>query len=257
MAGVDMLKKRIIPCLDVRDGRVVKGVQFMGLRDAGDPVELSTRYADEGADELVMLDVSATIEGRVALLETIERIRNAIAIPLTVGGGVRNIEDARNLLNHGADKISVNSAAVDRPELIVEMSQTFGSQCTVVALDVKRLEQTSGWQIMTRSGTRSESLDAIAWGQQCQGLGAGEILLTSFDRDGTGNGYDCELIQAFTAAVSIPTIASGGARSTKDLVAAFSCGAHAVLAASIFHDQEISIQELKRQLAVEGIDVRL
>jgi imidazoleglycerol phosphate synthase cyclase subunit len=256
-----MLKSRVIPCLDVKEGRVVKGVKFLGLRDSGDPVELARRYEEQGADEIVMLDVSATNQGRLAMLETVEKIRETLSIPLTVGGGVRTIADAQQLLNHGADKVSVNSAAVARPELVQEMAGRFGSQCTVVAIDARRLggnqvDEDQRWEVVTRSGTQAEPLDVLDWGRNCELLGAGEILLTSMDRDGTGQGYDCELLQQFCSRVRLPVIASGGAKTLEDLVDGFRAGAHAVLAATIFHDQEITIGELKQALAAKGVPVR-
>ena len=252
-----MLKSRIIPCLDVNDGRVVKGVKFQNLRDAGNPVDLAAHYEDQGADELVVLDVSATRQGRLAMLETVESVRSQLSIPLTVGGGVGSTEDAGRLLNAGADKVSVNSAAVRNPDLIDEMSQRFGAQCTVVAIDAKR-DQTKKdfWQVMTRSGTQSEPLEASKWAAESQRRGAGEILLTSFDRDGTRSGYDLELMDAVVANCGLPVIASGGADSVQHMVEAFEHGAHAVLAASIFHDHDMTVATVKQQLALLGVSVR-
>lgn len=252
-----MLKRRIIPCLDVNDGRVVKGVKFQNLRDAGSPVELAAHYQQQGADELVVLDVSATRQGRLAMLETVEEVRRQLSIPLTVGGGVGSIEDAGRLLNAGADKVSVNSAAVGNPDLIDEMSQRFGAQCTVVAVDAKQdVEKENFWQVMTRSGTQGEPLEAAAWAGEAQRRGAGEILLTSFDRDGTRSGYDLLLMDAVVAACSLPVIASGGADTVGHMVEAFEHGAHAVLAASIFHDKNMTVADVKNDLAKLGVEVR-
>lgn len=249
-----MLKSRIIPCLDVNDGRVVKGIKFQNLRDAGDPVELAFHYEDQGADELVLLDVTATRQERIAMLETVEQVRRRLGIPLTVGGGIGTIEDAGRLLNAGADKVSINSAAVRNPKLIAAMSERFGAQCTVVAIDAK---MTNGvFQVLTRSGTTAEALDAVKWSAQAQKLGAGEILLTSFDRDGTRSGYDLPMLDAVTGACGLPVIASGGADSVAHMVEAFEHGAHAVLAASIFHDGNMTVADVKRQLAKSGIQVR-
>ncbi len=251
-----MLKKRIIPCLDVRDGRVVKGVQFQSLRDAGDPVELADHYQQQGADELVILDVSATNEGRLAMLETIDAVRKVLQIPLTVGGGVRETNDANRLLNAGADKVSINSAAVANPQLVSQMAEQFGAQCTVVAIDAKRNEDALTWRVVTRSGTKDESLDVCRWATEVEWLGAGEILLTSFDRDGTRSGYDLILLDAVTAATKLPVIASGGADSVAHMLEAFQHNAHAVLAASIFHDGNYTVAQVKNQLASFGIEVR-
>lgn len=251
-----MLKRRVIPCLDVRDGRVVKGVKFQSLRDAGDPVALADHYQQQGADELVILDVSATNEGRLAMLETINSVRNVLQIPLTVGGGVRQVEDAGRLLNAGADKVSVNSAAVSDPELVRQMAIRFGAQCTVVAIDAKSDGQGS-WNVVTRSGTQDEALDACQWAKTVESLGAGEILLTSFDRDGTRSGYDLPLLKAATAATRLPVIASGGADSVAHMLRAFEAGAHAVLAASIFHDGNYTVAQVKSELSENGVEVRL
>ena len=249
-----MLKSRVIPCLDVNDGRVVKGVKFQNLRDAGDPVELSFHYQQQGADELVLLDVTATRQERIAMLETVNRVRSKLEIPLTVGGGIRSIEDAERLLHAGADKVSINSAAVRNPQLIAEMSERFGAQCTVVAIDAKKVD--GQFQVLTRSGTEAEALDAVTWAAKAEALGAGEILLTSFDRDGTRSGYDLPMLSAVTQACRLPVIASGGADSVAHMVEAFQSGAHAVLAASIFHDKNLTVAEVKRQLAGQGIAVR-
>ena len=252
-----MLKRRIIPCLDVNDGRVVKGVKFQNLRDAGSPVELAAHYQQQGADELVVLDVSATRQGRLAMLETVEDVRRQLSIPLTVGGGVGSIEDAGRLLNAGADKVSINSAAVRNPDLIDEMAQRFGAQCTVVAIDAKRDTSQDGfWQVMTRSGTQGETLDAAGWAAEAERRGAGEILLTSFDRDGTRSGYDLSLMDAVVAACRLPVIASGGADSVEHMVEAFEHGAHAVLAASIFHDKNMTVADVKADLAKLNVEVR-
>ena len=249
-----MLKVRIIPCLDVNDGRVVKGVKFQNLRDAGNPVDLAAHYQDQGADELVVLDVSATRQARLAMLETIEGVRRQLSIPLTVGGGVGSIEDAGRLLAAGADKVSVNSAAVGNPDLIDQMALRFGAQCTVVAIDAKR--DGDIWRVMTRSGTQGEPLDAIEWAAEAQRRGAGEILLTSFDRDGTRSGYDLPLMDGVTGSCSLPVIASGGADSVQHMVEAFEHGAHAVLAASIFHDKNMTVADVKADLMSRGIEVR-
>ncbi len=249
-----MLKSRIIPCLDVNNGRVVKGIKFQNLRDAGNPVELAHHYEVQGADELVVLDVSATREARLAMLETVEGVRMQLSIPLTVGGGVGSIEDAQRLLSAGADKVSINSAAVRNPGLINEMSERFGAQCTVVAIDAKMTDGV--FQVLTRSGTTAESLDAVQWAAEAQSRGAGEILLTSFDRDGTRSGYDLPMLDAVTTACSLPVIASGGADSVAHMIEAFEHGAHAVLAASIFHDRNMTVGEVKSQLSQAGVEVR-
>jgi cyclase len=250
--------RRVIPCLDVKDGRVVKGVKFANLRDAGDPAEQAARYARDGADELVMLDVSATVEGRAAALETVRRIRREISIPLAVGGGVRTLEDAGALLDAGADKVGVNSAAVADPQLVTSLADRFGAQCVVLAVDAKRNPGTqSQWDVRTRAGSTSAGLDAVAWAAKGAQLGAGEILLTSMDRDGTGGGYDLDLLRSVSAAVKVPVIASGGASNPQDLAYALEAGADAVLAASIFHDGVWTVQGVKRELATRGVAVRL
>ena len=257
---VTHLTTRLIPCLDIRDGRVVKGVKFQGLRDAGDPVDCAQRYEADGADELVILDVSATLEGRQSALETIRAVRRVLGIPLTVGGGVRSLDDALTLLEAGADKVSVNSAAVARPELISEIAARAGRQCAVVAIDAA-LTAPDHWSVLTHSGRRRASLDAVSWGRLAQELGAGELLLTSWDRDGTRSGYDLELLSAMRAATSLPIIASGGAAQVNHLVEAIDAGADAVLAASIFHDGETTCHRLKHdiiyQLKRTDIKVRL
>lgn len=246
--------RRLIPCLDVRDGRVVKGVRFASLRDAGDPAQRAAIYEAHGADEIVMLDVSATLEGRPALLETVRAVRRVLSIPLTVGGGVRTIDDAQALLNAGADKVSVNSAAVRGPTLLARLSDRFGAQCVVLAIDA--VATGDSWRVATRSGSTLETLDAADWASQGEALGAGEILLTSFDRDGTRSGYDLGLLRTVCARVGIPVIASGGASSAEHIAQAFDAGADAALAASIFHDDDTSIREVKRLLAARGIEVR-
>lgn len=253
----DSLRPRVIPCLDVRDGRVVKGIKFQGLRDAGDPVECARRYEADGADELVILDVSATTEGRNAAVRTVDAVRRAISIPLTVGGGVRTTADAARLLDAGADKVGVNSAAVADPQLLRVLSDRFGRQCVVAAIDAaRRIDGAPGWQVVTHAGTKRVELDAVAWCAQVAELGAGEILLTSWDRDGTRSGYDLELLRAARAAAGVPLIASGGAAGVDHLVDAFEAGADAVLAASIFHDQETTVRDVKHSLVARGIPVR-
>ena len=250
-----MLTSRIIPCLDVKNGRVVKGIKFQGLRDAGCPVEAAKKYAMEGADELVMLDVTATLEGRSATLQTVREIRAALDIPLTVGGGVKSVADACDLLSAGADKVAVNSAAVADPSLVTALMEAFGRQCTVVAVDaVHRATQT--WAVLTRSGTEDVQIDVIDWIEEAANRGAGEILLTSWDRDGTRDGYDLALIKAASERVSVPIIASGGANSAVHMVDAFQAGAGAVLAASIFHDGDTTVADVKTILKSKGIRVR-
>ncbi len=252
-----MLSVRVIPCLDVRDGFVVKGVRFQNLRNSGDPAVLSERYALDGADELVLLDVSATPEGRETALDTVRAVRERIAIPLTVGGGVDSVERARALLNAGADKVSINTAAVTRPRLIRELADLFGSQCVVLAIDAAASRETaSGHEVVVRSGTEWTGIDAAAWAVHGVENGAGEILLTSFDRDGTRDGYDLSLIRSIRAGVSVPVIASGGASEPAHLVDAVAAGADAVLAASIFHEGEWTPNDLKRQLGELGVEVR-
>ena len=250
-----MLTVRIIPCLDVRDGRVVKGVRFQGLREAGDPADRAALYEEQGADELVLLDVSATPEGRRTQVETVRRVRARLALPFTVGGGVREVENARDLLSAGADKVSVNTAAVRRPELLSELSEEFGRQCTVLAVDAAAKEDRS-WEVVVLSGTERTGLDVLEWVREAVERGAGEILLTSWDRDGTRSGYDCELLRAVSDAVNVPVIASGGAAKPEHMVEAIDAGAEAVLAASIFHDDEMTVAQLKQQLADRGVRVR-
>jgi imidazoleglycerol phosphate synthase cyclase subunit len=249
-----MLLPRIIPCLDVDAGRVVKGVRFQGLRDAGDPVERAAAYADQGADELVVLDVSATPDGRGHALEVVRGIRRVLPLPLTVGGGIRAVADAEALLEAGADKVSVNTAAVARPDLLEELACRFGRQCTVLALDAARGD--NGWEVVVRSGRDRTGRDAIGWAREATGRGAGEILLTSWDRDGTGSGYDLELLAAMRAAVHVPIIASGGAAGPEHMAEALTAGADAVLAATIFHDGHTTVADLKDRLAELGVEVR-
>lgn len=250
------LMSRVIPCLDVRDGRVVKGVRFQGLRDAGDPAELARRYADQGADEIVILDVSATPEGRRAKLDTIEAVRRAIAIPLTVGGGVKAPDDAGALLLAGADKVGVNTAAVERPELLDELAARFGRQCVVLAIDAARREGEEGFEVVIHSGKERTGRCALSWAEEGMRRGAGEVLLTSWDKDGTRSGYDVELLRAVRARVALPLIASGGAAGAEDLLEAFCAGADAALAASIFHDGDLTVGDVKAWLRERGAKVR-
>ncbi len=249
-----MLTRRIIPCLDVKNGRVVKGVRFDNLRDCGDPVELSLRYEEEGADEIVILDVSATNEARLAHLKTIAAVRKQLSLPLTTGGGVSCAEDVRRLLDVGADKVSINSAAVKTPQLLCELSARYGSQCTVLAVDA--VCSNDGWKVVIRSAQERTEKNAIEWAKEGAALGAGEILLTSWDRDGTGEGYDVELISAVSTNVSVPVIASGGAKEPSDFLAALQSGADAVLAATIFHEKKYSVEQLKTFLLSHGVEVR-
>lgn len=253
-----MLTVRIIPCLDVRDGRVVKGVRFQGLRDAGSPPERAAHYEAQGADELVILDVSATPEGRGTAVETVRAVRAVLSLPLTVGGGVREVAHAAALLDAGADKVSVNTAAVERPAVLAEMAVHFGRQCTVLALDAaRRLDGGDGWEVVTHSGKRRTGRNAVEWATEATERGAGEILLTSWDRDGTRDGYDTDLVAAVSSVVTVPVIASGGADSPQHVLDAVRAGADAVLAASIFHYDEHSIGSLKRFLRDNGVEVRL
>ena len=252
-----MLAKRIIPCLDVKDKRVVKGTRFLNLRDAGDPVENAALYSQAGADEIVFLDITATIEKRKTILDVVARTAEKVFIPLTVGGGIRGLEDINNLLKNGADKISINTAAVKNSDLIRQASETFGSQCIVVAIDAKKKTK-SGWQVYINSGRTPVDLDVLEWAEKVEKLGAGEILLTSMDKDGTKKGYDIPLIRIVSEALGIPVIASGGAGSLEHLYQAFAKGkADAVLAASIFHYHQFSLQEAKRFLQKKGIEMRL
>ena len=252
-----MLAKRIIPCLDVTGGRVVKGVNFVELRDAGDPVEIAARYNEQGADELTFLDITATSDGRDLILHIIEAVASQVFIPLTVGGGVRSVADVRRLLNAGADKVSFNSAAVARPELIREASDKYGAQCIVVAIDAKRRDGGGGWDVYTHGGRKNTGLDAVAWARQMADLGAGEILLTSMDRDGTKSGFDLALTRAVSDAVPVPVIASGGVGTLEHLADGIRVGgADAVLAASIFHYGEFTVGQAKALMAAQGIPVR-
>jgi cyclase len=252
-----MLAKRVIPCLDVRGGRVVKGVQFVGLRDAGDPVEQATRYDAEGADEVALLDIGASPEGRGTLLDVVARTADALLVPLTVGGGVRSEDDVRALLGAGADKVSINTAAVQHPDLVQRCSASWGAQAIVVAIDARRRADGSGWEVFVRGGRTATGLDAVKWAEQAAALGAGEILLTSMDRDGTLSGYDLALTRAVADAVPIPVIASGGVGELDHLRAGLVEGrASAVLAASIFHDGTHSIGAVKAYLAAAGVPVR-
>lgn len=252
---------RVIPCLDVDNGRVVKGVNFQGLRDAGDPVQLAARYDAEGADELTFLDVSASKAGRGTMLEVVRRTAEQVFIPLTVGGGVRSSEDVDQLLRAGADKVSLNTAAIARPELLRELSHRFGAQCIVLSVDARRVPaggapQPSGFEVTTHGGSRSAGIDAVRWAAQAEELGVGEILLNSMDGDGTKDGFDTELIAKVRQAVSVPVIASGGAGRAEHFPPAIKAGADAVLAATIFHFQQVSIAQCKDALAAEGYEVR-
>jgi cyclase len=250
------LAKRIIPCLDVTSGRVVKGINFVGLRDAGDPIEISRRYDDQGADELTFLDITASSDDRDLILHIIEEVAAQVFIPLTVGGGVRKVEDVRRLLNAGADKVSINTSAVQNPELVEAAADRYGSQCIVVAIDAKRTE--NGWEVFTHGGRRATGLDAVEWAKKMQSLGAGEILLTSMDKDGTRNGFDLALTRAVSDAVEVPVIASGGVGNLNHLAQGITQGhADAVLAASIFHYGEYTVRQAKEYMAQHGIEVRL
>ena len=254
------LAKRIIPCLDVTAGRVVKGVNFVGLRDAGDPVEIARRYDEQGADELAFLDITASSEGRDLIVGVVEAVAAQVFIPLTVGGGVRTVEDVRRLLNAGADKVSINTAAVQRPQLVEAAAGRYGSQCIVVAVDAKRVAGpgASRWEVFTHGGRNATGLDALEWGRRMEAAGAGEILLTSMDRDGTRSGFDLELTRAFSDALAIPVIASGGVGNLDHLVEGILQGrADAVLAASVFHYGEYTVRQAKEHLARKGIEVRL
>ncbi|MGQ0526221.1 MAG: imidazole glycerol phosphate synthase subunit HisF [Betaproteobacteria bacterium] len=258
------LAKRVIPCLDVNAGRVVKGINFVGLRDAGDPVEVARRYDEQSADELTFLDITASSDERGLILPIIERVAAQVFIPLTVGGGVRTVDDVRRLLNAGADKVSINTAAVQNPDLVGEATARYGSQCIVVAVDAKRTAAHAGdanrprWEVYTHGGRRPAGLDAVEWGRRMQQLGAGEILLTSMDRDGTRSGFDLDLTRAYSEALDIPIIASGGVGNLDHLVAGITEGrADAVLAASIFHYGEFTVRQAKEHLRASGIEVRL
>ncbi len=255
--GSNMLAKRIIPCLDVTDGRVVKGVNFTELRDAGDPVEIARRYDEQGADELTFLDITATSDNRGLILHIIEAVASQVFIPLTVGGGVREVADVRRLLNAGADKVSMNSSAVANPQLVYDASQKHGSQCIVVAIDAKQVAP-GKWEVFTHGGRKATGLDAIEWAQKMEQLGAGEILLTSMDRDGTKSGFDLALTRGVSDAIGIPVIASGGVGGLQDLADGVKLGrADAVLAASIFHYGQHTVQEAKQFMAAQGIPMRL
>lgn len=252
---MDYFAKRIIPCLDVKDGRVVKGVNFVGLRDAGDPVEVAKRYNDEGADEITFLDITASHENRDTIVHIVEKVAREVFIPLTVGGGIRTLEDIYKLLKVGCDKISINSHAIKNPNFINEASQRFGSQCIVVAIDAKRTGES--WNVYVNGGRIDTGLDALAWAKEVQERGAGEILLTSMDCDGVKNGYDLELTSKMSKMLDIPVIASGGAGTMEHIKDAFLNDADAALAASIFHFKEIDIMDLKHYLKEEGIPVRV
>lgn len=255
------LAKRIIPCLDVDNGRVVKGVQFVDIRDAGDPVEVAKRYDLQGADEITFLDITATHHNRGTMVDVVEQVASQVFIPLTVGGGIRTVDDIRRMLNAGADKVGINSAAVTNPEFVREAAQKFGSQCIVVAIDAKRVSsdgEPARWEIFTHGGRTATGIDAIEWAKKMVDFGAGEILLTSMDRDGTKSGFDLELTRAVSDAVAVPVIASGGVGELQDLTDGVKLGrADAVLAASIFHFGEHTVQEAKQQMASQGIEVRL
>ncbi|MDR2924504.1 MAG: imidazole glycerol phosphate synthase subunit HisF [Azoarcus sp.] len=252
-----MLAKRIIPCLDVHAGRVVKGTNFVGLRDAGDPVEIARRYGEQGADELTFLDITASSDERDIILYVVEQVAGEVFIPLTVGGGVRTVEDVRRLLNAGADKVSINTAAVSNPQLVQMASAKVGSQCIVAAIDAKQIEP-GKWEVFTHGGRKGTGLDAVEWGKQLESLGAGEILLTSMDRDGTNIGFDLELTRAVADAVSIPVIASGGVGTLEHLADGVSLGhADAVLAAGMFHFGKYTVREAKEFMRSRGIEVRL
>lgn len=253
-----MLTKRIIPCLDVKDGRVVKGINFVELRDAGDPVSVGEAYSKAGADELVFLDITATSDARNTVVDMVRKVADRVFIPFTVGGGIRTVDDMRAILREGADKCAVNSAAINRPEVISEGADKFGSQCVVVAIDARKREDGSGWNVFKNGGRIDTGLDAIEWAIKADRLGAGEILLTSMDGDGTKAGYDLELTRAIADAVSIPVIASGGAGTKEHFYEALTTGgADAALAASLFHYKELEINEVKEYLREKGVPVRL
>ena len=252
-----MVSKRIIPCLDVKDGRVVKGIQFVNLRDAGDPVEVAKKYSDEGADEITFLDITASHEKRKTMIDVVERTASEVFVPLTVGGGLRTVDDVRELLLAGADKITINTAAITDPEFVRRASDRFGSQCIVVAIDARR-RNSGGWEVFTHGGRNPTGIDAVSWAAMMENFGAGEILLTSMDRDGTEDGYDLELTRTISETVGIPVIASGGAGQLEHLLEAVEEGrADAVLCASIFHYGKYSINEAKEFLSEKGILVRL
>jgi len=249
--------KRIIPCLDVDDGRVVKGVRFVDIRDAGDPAELAAFYDREGADEVIFLDITASSDERKIILDVVARTANQVFIPLTVGGGVRSVDDMAELLTHGADKVSINTAALADPELITRCADVFGSQCVVLAIDARRRSEGEGWEVFSHGGRRPAGRDAIEWALLAENLGAGEILLTSMDRDGTHDGYDVPLLSAVSSAVRLPVIASGGAGNAGHMFEALTeGGAEAALAASIFHFAELTISGVKQELASQGLEIR-
>ena len=252
-----MLTKRIIPCLDVKDGRVVKGINFLNLRDAGDPAETAAAYDAQGADEVVFLDITASADARDTQLSWVREVASTLFIPFTVGGGIRTTDDFKAILREGADKIAVNSAALMNPELISDAAMKFGSQCVVVAMDAKRIEGTDRWTVYKNGGRVDMNIDAVEWAVKAERLGAGEILLTSMDADGTKAGYDLELTKAIASSVKIPVIASGGAGSCKDFYDAIEVGASAVLAASLFHYKELTIREVKEYLKERSVSVRL
>jgi len=252
---------RVIPCLDVDNGRVVKGVNFLNLRDAGDPVELARAYNAAGADELTLLDITASSSGRDTMMDVVRAAAEEVFIPLTVGGGIRTVEDIDRMLRAGADKVSINTAAIANPQLLVDGAARFGAQCIVLSVDARRVPEgaeptASGWEVTTHGGSKGTGIDAVEWAKKGEQLGAGEILLNSMDADGTKDGFDLELLKAVREAVSIPVIASGGAGKVEDFVPAVKAGADAVLAASIFHFGEVTIQEVKEALRAEGIEVR-
>jgi len=252
-----MPAKRIIPCLDVTEGEVVKGVKFKNLRYAGDPAELAAGYDREGADEIVFLDITASSGARKILFEAVERAADQVFIPLTVGGGVRSVDDMAELLTHGADKVSVNTAALADPDLITRCAEVFGSQCVVLAIDARKRADAPGWEVFSHGGRRASGRDAVEWAKMGEELGAGEILLTSMDRDGTHQGYDLELLKAITSAVRLPIIASGGAGTVDHMYQALTeGGAEAMLAASVFHFGELSIAQVKQELAARGLEIR-
>ncbi|GAB6035166.1 imidazole glycerol phosphate synthase subunit HisF [Galenea microaerophila] len=255
------LAKRIIPCLDVDNGRVVKGVQFVDIRDAGDPVEIAKRYDEQGADELTFLDITATSDNRDTLVHVVEQVASQVFIPLTVGGGIRSVDDIRTMLNAGADKVAINSAAIFNPGFVQEACETFGSQCIVIAIDAKKTstpDEPDRWEIFTHGGRKPTGIDAIDWAQKMEALGAGELLVTSMDRDGTKNGFDLALTRGIADSVKIPVIASGGVGQLEHLAEGIQKGhAEAVLAASIFHFGEYTIQQAKQAMQAQGIEVRL
>ncbi|MFX1252283.1 MAG: imidazole glycerol phosphate synthase subunit HisF [Promethearchaeota archaeon] len=249
------LIKRIIPCLDVKEGRVVKGVKFQNLKDSGDPVELARYYNEEGADELVFLDISATLEGRKSMFKVIRTVAEQVFIPLTVGGGIRTIDDMTNIIKAGAEKVSINSAALENPNLITEGAKKFGSQCIVISIDAKRIDKS--WEVYTHSGTKPTGISAIEWAQKAVKQGAGELLITSMDQDGTNQGYDLDLLREICSKVSVPVIASGGAGTCQHFYEAIQVGAEAVLAASLFHYNKLEIRNLKNYLDKKEISIRL